>query len=194
MKTWITSDHHFGHVNILRFKKKCGAPLRDFAGYDEMEAFMIERWNMIIKPEDKVYHLGDFSMTKKHIEVAKYLNGRKTLIAGNHDIFNTSEYLKYFENVRAYRVLNLKNGGRGILSHIPIHEESRGRFAFNVHGHTHANRVMKKRMWPLAPVRDRFYVNACVEANGYYPLNWDVLDASYSTLAKDVKWKRKVRS
>ena len=43
MKTWITSDHHFGHVNILRFKKECGAPLRDFAGYDEMEAFMIER-------------------------------------------------------------------------------------------------------------------------------------------------------
>jgi hypothetical protein len=30
-----------------------------------------------------------------------------------------------------------------IFSHIPIHEESLGRFGVNVHGHLHANRVMK---------------------------------------------------
>ena len=29
-----------------------------------------------------------------------------------------------------------------ILSHIPIHTESLGRFGTNIHGHLHANRVM----------------------------------------------------
>jgi hypothetical protein len=30
-----------------------------------------------------------------------------------------------------------------ILSHIPVHEASLGRFGVNIHGHTHANRVMR---------------------------------------------------
>jgi calcineurin-like phosphoesterase family protein len=32
-----------------------------------------------------------------------------------------------------------------ILSHIPIHIESLGRFGTNIHGHLHANRVKKIR-------------------------------------------------
>jgi calcineurin-like phosphoesterase family protein len=32
-----------------------------------------------------------------------------------------------------------------ILSHIPVHAESLGRFGTNIHGHTHANRVKKAR-------------------------------------------------
>jgi calcineurin-like phosphoesterase family protein len=30
-----------------------------------------------------------------------------------------------------------------ILSHIPVHEASLGRFGVNIHGHTHANRVKR---------------------------------------------------
>jgi calcineurin-like phosphoesterase family protein len=44
-----------------------------------------------------------------------------------------------------------------ILSHIPIHEESLGRFGTNIHGHLHANRVMKKK------VVDVRYHCVCVE-------------------------------
>jgi calcineurin-like phosphoesterase family protein len=32
-----------------------------------------------------------------------------------------------------------------ILSHIPVHAESLGRFGVNIHGHLHANRVKKPR-------------------------------------------------
>jgi hypothetical protein len=32
-----------------------------------------------------------------------------------------------------------------ILSHIPLHSDSLGRFGVNIHGHTHANRVRKAR-------------------------------------------------
>lgn len=31
------------------------------------------------------------------------------------------------------------------MSHIPIHEESLGRFGCSIHGHLHANRVMKAK-------------------------------------------------
>jgi calcineurin-like phosphoesterase family protein len=32
-----------------------------------------------------------------------------------------------------------------ILSHIPLHSDSLGRFGTNIHGHLHANRVKKAR-------------------------------------------------
>ena len=32
-----------------------------------------------------------------------------------------------------------------ILSHIPVHEESLGRFGTNIHGHLHTNRVKRPR-------------------------------------------------
>jgi len=60
------------------------------------------------------------------------------LIRGNHDIFPDVEYREYFRELRAYHVMNGM-----ILSHIPIHEESLGRFGVNIHGHLHYQRVKK---------------------------------------------------
>ena len=62
------------------------------------------------------------------------------MIRGNHDIFRDDEYRVYFRELRAYHVLNGM-----ILSHIPVHEASLGRFGVNIHGHLHANRVRKAR-------------------------------------------------
>jgi calcineurin-like phosphoesterase family protein len=60
------------------------------------------------------------------------------LIRGNHDIFKLEDFTPYFRDIRGYHVMSGM-----ILSHIPIHEESLGRFGVNVHGHLHANRVMR---------------------------------------------------
>lgn len=47
---------------------------------------MIQRWNEKVKPEDLVYHLGDFSMSMRGLDQIVYgLNGTKVLIPGNHD-------------------------------------------------------------------------------------------------------------
>ena len=66
------------------------------------------------------------------------LNGDKVLIRGNHDIFRDDEYRLYFRELRAYHVMNGM-----ILSHIPLHSDSLGRFGTNIHGHLHSNRVKK---------------------------------------------------
>jgi calcineurin-like phosphoesterase family protein len=109
---------------------------------DEMDEFMIAAWNERVRPNDKVYHLGDVVINRKALKTLSRLNGDKVLIRGNHDIFAmTTSIANYFRELRAYHVMNGM-----ILSHIPIHLESIGRFGVNIHGHTHANRV-KKATW-----------------------------------------------
>jgi calcineurin-like phosphoesterase family protein len=103
-----------------------------------MDEFMIKAWNERVRPNDKCYHLGDVVINRKFLHVLGRLNGDKVLIRGNHDIFKLEDYSQYFRDIRAFDV---KNGM--IFSHVPIHPESLGRFGTNIHGHLHANRVMK---------------------------------------------------
>jgi calcineurin-like phosphoesterase family protein len=138
---FLVSDTHFGHAGVCRFTRSDGiTKLRPWDNADEMDEFMVKAWNERVKPTDKVYHLGDVVINRKALGIMRRLNGDKVLIRGNHDIFRDDEYREHFRELRAYHVINGM-----ILSHIPIHSESIGRFGTNIHGHTHANRVMKAR-------------------------------------------------
>lgn len=138
---WLVSDTHFGHSGVCRFTRKDGVTkLRPFEDPDEMDEFMIDAWNKKVKPNDKIYHLGDVVINRRCLSTLARLNGDKVLIRGNHDIFRDDEYRQYFRELRAYHVMNGM-----ILSHIPLHEASMGRFGTNIHGHLHDNRVMKAR-------------------------------------------------
>ena len=137
--TFLVSDTHFGHVGVCRFLRNDGVTkLRPWDTPEEMDEEMVKRWNERVRPNDKVYHLGDVVINRKHLTTLARLNGDKVLIRGNHDIFKLEDFTPYFRDVRGYHVMNGM-----ILSHIPIHEESLGRFGVNVHGHLHANRVMR---------------------------------------------------
>ena len=157
---FLVSDTHFGHKGVCHFTRNDGVTkLRPFDTPEEMDEAMVSAWNDRVRPNDKVYHLGDVVINRKALKTLARLNGDKVLIRGNHDIFRDDEYRLYFRELRAYHVMNGM-----ILSHIPIHPESLGRFGVNIHGHTHANRVMV----PLATsgVLDRIdtrYHCVCVE-------------------------------
>ena len=136
---FLVSDTHFGHTGVCRFTRNDGVTkLRPWDNADEMDEAMIEAWNERVKPTDKVYHLGDVVINRKAMKTLSRLNGDKVLIRGNHDIFPDAEYRTYFRELRAYHVMSGM-----ILSHIPLHTESLGRFGTNIHGHLHANRVKK---------------------------------------------------
>jgi len=138
---WLCSDHHFGHEKTCTvFKKVDGSPLRPFSSAEEMDEELVRRHNEKVRPNDKVYFLGDVAISRKNLSTLGRLNGDKVLIRGNHDIFKLEDYLAYFRDVRGYHVMNGL-----ILSHVPIHPESLGRFGCSIHGHLHANRVMKAR-------------------------------------------------
>ena len=53
---FFTGDQHFGHARIIKF---CNRPFKDV---EEMDAEMVRRWNVVVEPDDTVYHLGDFTM------------------------------------------------------------------------------------------------------------------------------------
>ena len=138
---FLVSDTHFGHAGVCRFTRNDGVTkLRPWDDPQEMDEALIKAWNERVKPNDKVYHLGDCVINRRAMPTLARLNGDKVLIRGNHDIFRDDEYRQYFRELRAYHVMNGL-----ILSHIPIHEASLGRFGCCVHGHLHANRVMKPR-------------------------------------------------
>jgi calcineurin-like phosphoesterase family protein len=170
---FLTSDTHFGHAGVCRFTEADGVTkIRPWTDPDEMDEEMIRRWNDRVRPSDKVYHLGDVVINRKSLKTLARLNGDKVLIRGNHDIFRDDEYREYFRELRAYHVMNGM-----ILSHIPLHEASLGRFGVNIHGHLHTNRVRKARGVDAKTGTvlygteiDPRYWCACVEQTDFAPI------------------------
>jgi len=78
LSIFFTSDTHFNHANIIRF---CNRPFSDVL---QMNETIIENWNKVVKPEDKVYHLGDFGFGEVGYIIDR-LNGKITLIRGSHE-------------------------------------------------------------------------------------------------------------
>ena len=169
---FLTSDTHFGHAGVCRFLRDDGTKLRPWNDPNEMDEEMVKRWNERVKPNDKVYHLGDVVINRKALQTLARLNGDKVLIRGNHDIFRDDEYRMYFRELRAYHVMNGM-----ILSHIPVHTESLGRFGVNIHGHLHAGRVRKARSVDAktgavlySAENDVRYHCVCVEQTDFAPM------------------------
>ena len=156
---FLVSDTHFGHAGVCRFLREDGTKLRPWDNPEEMDEYMVEAWNKKVRPNYKVYHLGDVVINRRALKILALLNGDKVLIRGNHDIFRDTEYRHYFREIRAYHVMNGM-----ILSHIPIHSDSLGRFGTNIHGHLHSNRVMKDG------VVDTRYHCVCVEQTDFAPI------------------------
>ena len=173
--TFLVSDTHFGHEKTCTvFKRADGSPLRPFSSAEEMDEEMIKRWNDRVRPKDKVYHLGDVVINRKFLSVLGRLNGDKVLIRGNHDIFKLEDYTPYFRDIRGCHVMNGM-----IFTHIPVHEESLGRFGTNVHGHLHYQRVMKQDIVDNKNGHvihnglkvDPRYFNVSVEQTDYAPIS-----------------------
>lgn len=160
MTHFVTSDTHFGHEAILKFKNENGSQVRPFASLTEMHHELIERWNSVVGMKDTVHHLGDVAMSKPGLSFLRYCNGRKVLIRGNHDIYSLKDYTAYFSDIRGcfYR-------DKLVFSHIPLHRDCLCRgYRGNVHGHLHSRQVM------LDNSPDPLYFNACVEQHNYTPV------------------------
>jgi len=163
---FLTSDTHFGHAGVCKFLRDDGVTkLRPWDNPEDMDEEMVKRWNETVRPNDKVYHLGDVVINRKALSIMHRLNGDKVLIRGNHDIFRDDEYRIHFRELRAYHVMNGM-----ILSHIPIHSDSLGRFGTNIHGHTHSNRVMIRGFNGKPMGVDARYHCVCVEQTDFRPI------------------------
>lgn len=162
--SFLVSDTHFGHAGVCKFTdNRTGNKIRPWTDPDEMDEAMVKLWNERVRPNDKVYHLGDVVINRKALPIMDRLNGDKVLIRGNHDIFKLEDYTKYFRDIRGYHVMNGM-----ILSHIPIHSDSLGRFGTNIHGHLHTGRVMAE-IWGNYEIDPRYHC-VCVEQTDFAPI------------------------
>lgn len=167
----MISDTHFFHDNIIQY---CGRP---FANAELMNECLIDNWNSVVKPGDKVYHLGDVAIgTEMYTELGTLLaklHGSKRLVVGNHDDISFLTKGGWFKKVSMWRVFTEYNL---LLTHVPVHESSiHERIVvaggINVHGHIHNHDS------PKGP-----YFNACVEKNNYTPIHIEDILAKHKEL------------
>jgi calcineurin-like phosphoesterase family protein len=106
---WIVSDTHLGHENILKFTDSATGNLMRghlFDNVDQMDEYMLEKWNSVVKPGDIVYHLGDVFMGDKDRFKRQWpkFNGSKRLIVGNHDDIKFLSSGGFFSKVQMWRM------------------------------------------------------------------------------------------
>ena len=160
---WVISDTHFMHEGVLRFKNYLGEPMRVFDDVYHMGEHLVERWNSVVKPEDKVFHLGDVALKDKGIEYIGRCNGHKRLLLGNHDYPNMRLYQPYFEKIYSTRLLD-----KILFSHIPVHPLSLGKALICCHGHTHSN-------VPPDHFGKQYYNVSCEVLDDYTPIAFEDL-------------------
>ena len=155
---FFISDTHFNHKKIMEYEN------RNFKTVEEMNEFMIEKWNSVVRKNDRIYHMGDFSFHDQS-RIAARLNGRKFLIIGNHDYVN-KETSKLFEWVGSYK--KVKIGEQYIvLCHYPFKEWEMKQFgSWNLFGHCHGN--LKTGVHPLQ-------LDVGVDSIGYVPKEFSEL-------------------
>lgn len=137
MRTFFTSDSHFGHDNII---KHCSRPCRErpFRDSAEMDRALTDAWNSVVRPGDTVYHLGDFSLRPAETinGLLKKLHGTKHLIVGNHD---RTSGVTGWASMREMAKIDV-DGQSVFLCHYPMREWP-GMWQGTVHlyGHVHGN-------------------------------------------------------
>lgn len=130
MSVFLVSDTHFGHANIIKY---CDRP---FENTEEMDKFIIRKWNETIGPEDTVFHLGDIGFgSREYIAaIVSQLNGYKHLVRGNHDNYSDDFYRRCgFQTVSRFPIIW---NNFAILSHAPLQMTETTPYC-NFYGHIH---------------------------------------------------------
>lgn len=140
---YYIADQHFFHEALNR-----GMDCRGFSDVEEMNEYMITKWNHKVHKRDDVIILGDFSWgsPEQTKEIIDRLNGRLYLIQGNHDKFLSHKDmdLSRFKWIKPYEELS-DDGRKVVLSHYPImcykgqynYDKNGKPRTYMLHGHVH---------------------------------------------------------
>ena len=164
MTIWLTSDTHFNHKKVITYSN------RPFSSIEEMNESLIKRHNSLVKPKDRVYHLGDlgFFKEKKDIEnIYTQLNGYKIIIFGNHDQKYRKELVYVADEFYDITEIN-HNGEHIILCHYPMHRWNKSHYgSLHCHGHVHGRLDAENKL-----IR-RYDVGVDANDHNYYPVSLD---------------------
>lgn len=163
--TYFIGDTHFCQDKLLQYNK------RKFNSVDEMNEFIIKRWNNKVKENDIVYVLGDFSFGtfEESRDICNRLNGNKYLIKGNWDTFSFDKtyeemgFSKLLEEPYEVFILKDMHLQKIILSHHPVETPEN---VINIHAHLHLDKLNEE--FPNINPKNHICVSA--ERIGYEPI------------------------
>ena len=129
---YFTSDLHLGHPAIIRMQN------RPFVDVEEMNQTLISRYNSLVHQNDTVYILGDIChrlLIEEANALIAQLNGKKILIAGNHD--------KTYDPALFQEICDFKTASLShryfVLMHYPMLTWPKiNNGSIHLHGHLHA--------------------------------------------------------
>lgn len=161
-QVFFTSDPHFQHHNLRELRNKTHN--KSFSHVSEVDQWLINNWNSVVRPKDIIWVLGDVAWSKSGLKLLQLCNGHKKLILGNHDTENNKltiqDYLPYFESIHG---IHKKYGL--VMSHVPIHpQELENRWTHNIHGHIH--NIAKN-------IPDPRYINVNTDVRNGTPVHLD---------------------
>ena len=164
---FFISDTHLNHSNIIKFKDDNDNWARphpktgeQFSSIEEHNEYIINAWNSVVRPGDKVWHLGDviFGPKDQYAKFIHRLNGKLRLCPGNHD--DIKAISGFFEKIEIWRIFKEH---KFTCSHIPLNKDCfRHKTQFNVHGHVHTRSL-----------DDPQYINISAEQTGLAPIHLD---------------------
>ncbi len=168
---WFTSDSHYGHSNVIGYCK------RPFSSVGEMNQALIDNCNALVKPEDTLWHLGDFcygipDARRDPYSVAKVFRDQihckdVRMICGNHDHVGIAGLFREFHgdyrNAVAHEIKI--DSQRIVLSHYAMRTwNHQGKGVYCLYGHSHGS-------LPDDPHSLSF--DCGVDCWGYKPINFE---------------------
>lgn len=177
MRYFFTSDFHLGHDKIRGY---CSRP---FKSLEHMNRIIIQKFNERVKPDDMVFHIGDFCFksgtgrgegepTKAEVH-RQQLNCKNIIfIQGNHDKTNS------LKTIIQRVVINL--GSKRInLVHDP--EFAAINCEINLVGHVHEK-------WQIKRIRQGYSFTDCINVSvdvwNFYPVTIEEIMKRYSRWLK----------
>lgn len=162
---YFTSDLHLGYPKVIKNRN------RPFDTVEEMNETLIANYNSLVSKKDTVYLLGDLTQKLEPQEansLLSRLNGKKTLLIGNHDKYKKYD-AKIFKEMCDYKYLTDKKVPIALM-HYPILAWNRYRNgSMMLHGHIHSTGEYNERN-RVEGIR-RYDVS--VDANHFYPVSLD---------------------
>lgn len=141
---------------------------RPFSSVDEMDEVLIIRWNYLVKPNDIIYHLGDFTLKESADEYLDQLNGKIKLVPGSHDYWlkkvDLEKHAGKLEILPLYKSIKVC-GKKVVLCHYPM-ASWEASFHGSLHLHAHSHGKMEQ-------IKNRFDIG--VDCNNFYPFNLEWL-------------------
>lgn len=159
LDTWIISDTHFGHYNMI---KLCNRPLN----FNEK---IFNNWERNVGYDEKILHLGDIAiwfgpLKDMWLNLVDDLPGDRYLILGNHDERPKEDYMWWGWTVYDPFIERIENTNI-FFSHEP--QPPSENWDINIHGHVHNNAHRDDYDFDWSGPE---YINMSVEVTDYKPM------------------------